>query len=81
MRVKMLEDAPVTVDGVNTVDAIAGDELEVGDGIAHSLIDSGRAAPVDADDETPTPRRRGKKAAVENKADGGAAENKQDAES
>jgi hypothetical protein len=47
MRVKMLEDRPVTIDGVNTVDAEAGETYSMGEGVAASLIAAGAAEPVD----------------------------------
>jgi hypothetical protein len=47
MRVKMLESLPVTVDGVTTLELEAGDEAEMGDGIAADLIDAGKAEPAD----------------------------------
>lgn len=56
MRVTMLHDKRVTVDGVHTIDAEAGQTYEMGDGVAATLIDRGAAAPADgiAGDETST---------------------------
>jgi hypothetical protein len=47
MRVKMLEDRTVTVDGVNQVDCHAGDYHTMGDGVAASLIAAGAAEPAE----------------------------------
>jgi hypothetical protein len=52
----MLEGLPVTVDGVNTVVAEAGDELLMGDGVAADLIEAGKAEPVDAAAAAPEPK-------------------------
>lgn len=48
MRVKMLESLPVTVNGVDTRDLVAGEEYEVGDGIGADLVDAGKAEDVTA---------------------------------
>jgi hypothetical protein len=48
VQVKMKKAMPVTVDGVNTVDAAAGDELLVGDGVGSDLIEAGHAEAKDA---------------------------------
>lgn len=56
MHVKMLIDRLVTVDGVNSVKAVAGEIYKMGDGVAHDLIQAGHA---EATDKAPT------KAAVE----------------
>lgn len=72
MRVTMLQDKTVTVDGVNTIDAAAGDTHEMGDGVAQSLIDSGHAAPADEAPNTAPAKKRGRR----NKADEQAPGNK-----
>jgi len=74
MRVTMLEDKTVTIDGVNTIDAEAGETYEMGDGIGQDLIDAGAAKADGADDAPPAKKRRGAK----NK-DAGPAEETQDA--
>jgi len=75
MRVTMLENRPVTVDGVNTIDCEAGESYEMGDGVAASLIEAGAAKAAD-ELAADAPSRKGRKAkgdAPENK-DGGAAD-------
>lgn len=51
MRVNMLEDRKVTVDGVNTVDCVAGETYEMGAGVANSLVDQGAAAYTNGEPE------------------------------
>lgn len=46
MRVKMHEDRKVTVDGVHTIDAAAGEIYEMGEGVAQSLFDQNAAEPA-----------------------------------
>lgn len=72
MRIKMKQSMPVTVDGLNTVDAEKGDELSVGDGVGADLVKSGKADSLEPMfDESAQP-----KMVIQQKDAGDAAENK-----
>jgi hypothetical protein len=70
MRVTMLEDRKVTVDGVNTIDAEDGETYEMGPGVAADLVAQGAGEYADPDEA------KAAAAADENKDAGGADENK-----
>lgn len=70
MRVTMLEDKTVTIDGVTTIDAEEGETYEMGAGVAASLVASGDGEYADPDEA------KAAAAADENKDAGGADEDK-----